>query len=100
MVPSCGCILHFFGWVPGPARFFGAEAYRQAKEKLRQSQGGFFESHIWGEIAVVNRCNFPGEFSIHDFWFLFLFKKNIQKKAGKQKNMGGILVPWVKNVEL
>lgn len=35
MVPSCGCILHFFGWgtwVP--------EAYRQAKEKLRQSQGG------------------------------------------------------------
>ena len=24
MVPSCGCILHFFGWVPGPARFFGS----------------------------------------------------------------------------
>ena len=49
MVPSCGCILHFFwvGYLDRPD-FLGAEAYRQAKEKLRQSQGGFFESHIWG----------------------------------------------------
>ena len=74
-VPS----LFFVGWgtwVP--------EAYRQAKEKLRQSQGGS-RITIWGEIAVVNRCNFPGEFSIHDFCFCFCLRKKYRKRLESNK---------------
>ena len=80
----------FLGGVPGPARFFWEPRLIARPKRSLGKAKAVFSNHIsGGEIAVVNRCNFPGEFSIHDFWFLFLFKKtNTKKKAGKQKKHG------------
>ena len=59
-----------------------------------------FSNHISGEKLRLWIDATTVEFSIHDFCFCFCLRKTYRKRLENKKNMGGILVPWVKNVEL